>query len=86
MIPDPFRHSIHRETGRSALVTAFGSATIDVIAPVTGGASGAHIFRIGNCSTIIDACRSFMIEMPRSVPIAGRRIDPEIFHSLDQDF
>ncbi|MDE2332501.1 MAG: divalent metal cation transporter [Bradyrhizobium sp.] len=30
--------------------------------------------------------RSFMIEMPRTVPIAGRRIHHEIFHSLDQYF
>ena len=88
MMRDPFDivPAIHRESPRSALVTAFGSATIGAIAPVTGRASGAHIFRIGSRSTIIDACRSFMIEMPRTVPIAGRRIAPEIFHSLDQDF
>ena len=86
MIRDPFDivPAIHRESPRSALVTAFGSA--GAIAPVTGEASGAHIFRIGSRSTIIHACRSFMIEMPRTVPIARRRINPEIFHSLDQDF
>jgi hypothetical protein len=51
MMRDPFDivPAIHRESPRSALVTAFGSA-IGAIAPVTGEASGTHIFRIGSRS------------------------------------
>ena len=36
----------HRETARSALVAAFGSAPIGAIAPITGGATSASIFRV----------------------------------------
>lgn len=36
----------HRETARSALVAAFGPASISSIKSVTGGASGASIFRV----------------------------------------
>ncbi len=36
----------HQETVRSALNTAFGSAEIDSITPVTGGVSGASPFRV----------------------------------------
>ncbi len=37
---------IHRETVRSALNAAFGSARINAITPITGGASGAFPFRV----------------------------------------
>jgi hypothetical protein len=36
----------HRDAARSALVAAFGNASIGAIAAVTGGASGAMIFRV----------------------------------------
>jgi aminoglycoside phosphotransferase (APT) family kinase protein len=36
----------HRETVRSALVAAFGSAPIGAITPIAGGASGASTFRV----------------------------------------
>src|SRR3954470_9681073 len=36
----------HRETVRSALVAAFGSAPIDAITPIAGGASTALTFRV----------------------------------------
>ncbi len=36
----------HRETVRSVLNAAFGSAQIDAITPITGGASGALPFRV----------------------------------------
>ena len=38
--------AVHRDAARAVLVTAFGAASIGTIAPVTGGASGALIFRI----------------------------------------
>src|ERR1700722_20409168 len=37
---------VHRQTMRSALNAAFGSAQIDAITPVVGGASGALPFRV----------------------------------------
>src|ERR1700712_3196114 len=36
----------HRDAARAVLVGAFGAADIGLIAPVTGGASGAMAFRI----------------------------------------
>jgi aminoglycoside phosphotransferase (APT) family kinase protein len=36
----------HRETARSALSAAFGSAPIGAITPVTGGATSASVFRV----------------------------------------
>jgi hypothetical protein len=36
----------HRDAARAVLVAAFGAADIGMIAPVTGGASGALAFRI----------------------------------------
>jgi hypothetical protein len=48
MIEDPFG-SLSEERGetvRSALVAAFGSAPIDAVTPISGGASGASPFRV----------------------------------------
>jgi hypothetical protein len=36
----------HRATARSALAAAFGSAPIGAIAPITGGATSASVFRV----------------------------------------
>jgi aminoglycoside phosphotransferase (APT) family kinase protein len=48
MTSDPFDAlpAAHREAAHSVLVAAFGTASIGTIAPVTGGASGALIFRV----------------------------------------
>lgn len=48
MSNDPFNSfsAERRETVRSALVAAFGSAAIGAIVPITGGASGASTFRV----------------------------------------
>src|SRR3977135_764315 len=48
MSKDPFGavSAAHRETGRSALVAAFGSAPIGAITTIAGGASTASIFRL----------------------------------------
>jgi hypothetical protein len=48
MTSDPFDTlpATHRDATRSALVAAFGAAGIGTIAAVTGGASGALIFRV----------------------------------------
>jgi hypothetical protein len=54
MIKDPFDSvpALHRESVRSALVAAFGSAPIDAVTAIAGGASGASPFRVevgGRC-------------------------------------
>ncbi|HEV2652808.1 MAG TPA: phosphotransferase [Rhizomicrobium sp.] len=36
----------HRDKARSALAAVFGAAAISTIAPLSGGASGAYIFRV----------------------------------------
>jgi predicted Ser/Thr protein kinase len=36
----------HRDKARSALAAVFGAAAVHAIAPLSGGASGAHIFRV----------------------------------------
>ena len=48
MIDDAFSivPTVHRDAARAVLVGAFGAADIGLIAPVTGGASGAMAFRI----------------------------------------
>jgi aminoglycoside phosphotransferase (APT) family kinase protein len=48
MSSDPFGAvaAAHRDTARAALAAAFGSASVDAIAPVSGGASGAFIYRV----------------------------------------
>ena len=43
--PDAYPDA-HRETMRSALRAAFGSGRVDAITPITGGASGASVFRV----------------------------------------
>ncbi|HTQ98683.1 MAG TPA: phosphotransferase [Candidatus Acidoferrum sp.] len=37
---------ILHDTARNAIAAAFGAAPVTVVAPVTGGASGAHAFRL----------------------------------------
>ena len=48
MIKDPFSAfpDAHRETARSALTAAFGSAPIGAITPIAGGATSATAFRV----------------------------------------
>lgn len=48
MTSDPFNivPATHRDTARSALAAAFGSAPIGAIAPLMGGVSGALVFRV----------------------------------------
>jgi aminoglycoside phosphotransferase (APT) family kinase protein len=36
----------HRETARAALVATFGSASVSAITPISGGISGASVFRV----------------------------------------
>jgi len=45
---DPFDAfpAVHRETARSALAAAFGSAPIGAVTPVAGGMTTASTFRL----------------------------------------